>query len=162
MKYLHFVLILCSFVLAPSLFAHECETSCSQRCVSTVAEFERVVQANHDYCDGGQETCVLNCTAHYSDGTCRTYGPDYCGRHPVCVANCSARYTDGTCRTYDADACGEQPLNCVANCTARYTDGSCRDYGADHCGRNAACRQNCIERYSDGSCRTYGGDICIP
>lgn len=161
MRALRIVLALVSFV-ALRAEAHECETSCSQRCLQTVAEFERIADANREYCDGGEVDCVLNCTARYSDGTCRTYGPDYCGRSPVCVQNCTARYSDGTCRTFGADVCGEQPLNCAQNCTARYIDGTCRTYGADHCGRNASCRESCVARYPDGSCREYGADVCRP
>ncbi len=162
MRALRLVLALLSLV-ALRAEAHECETSCSQRCVQIVDEYERIAQVNRDYCDGGgQQDCVLNCTARYSDGSCRTYGPDFCGRRPVCLPNCSARYSDGTCREFGADACGEQPLNCAEHCTARYSDGTCRTFGPDHCGRNATCRENCISRYSDGSCREYGADVCVP
>jgi hypothetical protein len=142
--------------------AHECETSCSQRCLNIVSEYERIARANQEYCDGDQTECVLRCTARYNDGTCRTYGADYCGRNPVCVQNCTARFNDGTCRTFGGDVCGERPLNCAVNCTARFIDGSCRSFGPDHCGRNATCRVNCTARYPDGTCREYGADVCTP
>jgi hypothetical protein len=164
MKAMHLMLAILAF-FATGAEAHECETSCSDRCYVVVAEYERVAAANRAYCGGGgQPDCVRNCTARYNDGTCRTYGPDYCGRRPVCVANCTARYNnDGTCRTYGPDVCGEQPLSCVVRCTARYNnDGTCRSYGADHCGTDAYCRVNCISRYSDGTCREYGPDVCTP
>lgn len=161
MRALRFLLAILS-VIALRAEAHECETSCSERCVNIVSEYERVAQANHDFCDGGQTDCVLNCTARYSDGSCRTYGADYCGRDPVCLPHCMARYVDGSCRTFGTDLCGERPLNCVENCTSRYIDGSCRSYGPDYCARNANCRENCTSRYSDGTCREYGADICVP
>lgn len=161
MKSLRLILALVS-LFALRAEAHECETSCSTRCLNIVAEYERVAQANRDYCDGGQAQCVPNCTARYADGSCRTYGADFCGRDPVCVPNCAARYTDGSCRTYGGDACGERPLNCAEFCQARYTDGSCRTFGPDHCGRNASCRAQCTARYPDGSCREYGADACVP
>ena len=161
MKALRLLLALVSF-LALRAEAHECETSCSARCVTVVDEYERIAQANRDYCGGAQQTCVQNCTARYSDGSCREYGADYCGRDPVCTPYCTARYSDGSCREYSADRCGERPLTCAQNCTARYSAGTCREYGPDHCGRNASCRQNCTARYPDGTCREYGADVCVP
>lgn len=158
-----FFFLCCAFLtagVAQAQVARECETSCSQYCIDLVRQYEAVAFMHHDYCDGGQGDCVKNCVSRYADGTCRQYGPDYCGRQPVCVAKCESRYADGTCRTYGADACGEAPLNCVANCNSRYTDGTCRTYAADHCGRNAWCRPQCTARYPDGTCRTWGADQC--
>lgn len=155
--------------LMPSVFTisavqaladHECATSCSVRCLDLVNEYDHLVQANREYCNGGQVDCVLNCTQRYSDGTCRTYGPDYCARDAKCVSQCKSRYSDGSCREYDADFCGAGPITCVQQCISRYSDGSCREYGADVCGRNASCVANCIDRWSDGSCREYGADRC--
>lgn len=153
---------LTTFIGAAVADAHECERSCSTRCVNMMDEYQRVIDANTDYCGGTAPDCVPYCTARYSDGSCRTYGADFCGRDPVCIPQCEARYSDGSCRTYSADFCGEggDRISCVSQCTSRYSDGSCRTYGPDVCGRNPYCRESCIERYSDGSCRTYGPDSC--
>src|SRR4051812_28027585 len=72
--------------------AHECETSCSSRCTSTVIEYDRIVQANRDYCGASVPNCIPRCKDRYSDGSCRQYDPDYCGRDPHCVAQCNSRY----------------------------------------------------------------------
>lgn len=140
--------------------AHECEFSCSSRCVVLMDDYQRIIDANRDYCGSGSPDCVRNCTARYASGECRTYGPDYCERDAVCVPNCTARYASGECRTYAADHCGRAPQNCVARCTDRYASGECRTYGADICGRNPWCQPNCTDRYSSGECRTYGPDQC--
>jgi len=104
--------------------------------------------------------CVRNCTDRRSDGTCRTYGADFCGRNPNCVENCTDRRSDGSCRTYGGDICVEGSYSCVLNCVDRRSDGTCRTYGADHCATWASCTENCIDRRSDGTCRTYGPDRC--
>lgn len=140
--------------------AHECETSCSDYCRDQVARWQQYIDANADYCGGGETECIPNCTSRYADGSCRAYGADFCARNPVCAQRCASRYSDASCRTFDADYCAEAPATCVANCTARYADASCRTYGADVCGRRPVCRENCISRYSDGSCREYGPDVC--
>lgn len=156
-------LLLSVFAVSASvaLADHACATSCSLRCQELMNEFDQIVQANRDYCNGGQVDCVLNCTQRYGDGSCRTYGPDYCARDATCVSQCKRRYSDGSCREYDADFCGEGSITCARQCLRRYSDGSCREYAADVCGRNASCVPNCIERWSDGSCREYGADRCV-
>ena len=105
-------------------------------------------------------TCIPNCTERRSDGTCRSYGRDFCGRNPTCVERCVERRSDGSCRTWGADLCGEQAITCVLNCRERRSDGTCRTYGSDHCGPWAECSPNCTERRSDGTCRTWGADVC--
>jgi hypothetical protein len=107
-------------------------------------------------------TCIPNCTERRStDGSCRTYGRDFCGRTPTCIENCiERRSTDGTCRNYGADHCSDEPISCAMNCTDRRSDGTCRTWGRDFCGPWAECRPNCIERRSDGTCRTFGSDVC--
>lgn len=150
------------FALAEAASAsHECEVSCSDRCVALVAEWEHIVQSHNDYCSGAV-TCVPNCTDRWSDGSCKTYGADYCGRNPVCVKKCADRWSDGSCKDWTADLCGEQPLNCAVRCVARWSDGSCKEYGEDYCGRNAACQAYCAARWPDGSCKEYGPDVCRP
>jgi len=79
-------------------------------------------------------TCIPNCTVRWSDGSCRQYGADFCGRNPSCVTNCSVRWSDGTCRDYGPDFCGEGRVTCTPVCTSRWSDGSCRTWGADICG----------------------------
>lgn len=146
---------------AGSVFANpECASSCSLRCQQLVDQYERIVAGHRDYCGGDQEVCVTNCASRWSDGSCRQYGQDYCGRNPVCIPKCQARFPEGSCRDYGADLCGEAPLRCVQNCTARFSDGSCRDYGPDVCGRRPTCVENCIDRWTDGTCRAYGPDRC--
>jgi hypothetical protein len=105
--------------------------------------------------------CVRNCTARYSDGSCRTYGADYCAPGATCVPNVISRYSDGSAREYGPDFCAAGPAECKSRCTARYSDGSCRTYAADICGPpGAGCVPRCTDRYSDGSCRNYGEDFC--
>lgn len=54
-------------------------------------------------------------------------------RDPVsCVSNCTWRNVDGSCLSYGADFCGVNP-SCTPNCTWRNVDGSCLSYGADIC-----------------------------
>ena len=50
-------------------------------------------------------SCIPNCTARWGDGSCRSYGSDFCGESPTCVENCTARWGDGSCRSYGADVC---------------------------------------------------------
>jgi hypothetical protein len=76
-----------------------------------------------------------------------------------CAKNCTLRFSDGSCGSYGADYCGPE-ARCAKNCTLRYSDGSCGNYAADYCGRSASCAVNCTLRYSDGSCGSYGADIC--
>lgn len=76
--------------------------------------------------------CVPNCIDRRSDGTCRNFGADFCGRNPTCAETCSDRRSDGTCRNYGADFCGAW-ASCSPNCTDRRSDGTCRNYGADIC-----------------------------
>lgn len=158
-----FLLAIGSSIFALSAKAdYECASSCSLRCRDIVAQYEQIALDHHNYCDGPQQPeCILNCVRRYSDGSCRDYGPDYCGRDPHCVVQCSRRYSDGTCRDYDTDFCAEGRTACVSQCVSRYSDGTCRDYGADVCGRNPSCVPNCIARWPDGSCRDYGADRCV-
>lgn len=162
MGWMRGVLIGLCLATAGSAFGHECETTCSDYCRRLMADFQAIVHAHDDYCNGGNVVCVPNCTARYADGSCYQYGPDFCGRRPACIARCSARYSDASCRTWAADLCGEEPLNCAVQCTSRYVDGSCRTYGADHCGRNATCQAHCVARWPDGSCKEWGPDLCRP
>lgn len=145
-----------------ALAQEECAYTCSARCTAIVDHFAQIVDAHRARCDDNNTpvTCVPNCAVRYSDGSCREFGRDYCGRNAVCVARCSDRYSDGTCRTYDSDFCGEGRASCVRQCVERYSDGNCRDYGADVCGRNPSCQPLCVARYSDGTCREYGSDLC--
>jgi hypothetical protein len=109
---------------------------------------------------GGGPSCAKNCTRRYSDGSCETYGQDFCGRNPHCIETCETRYSDGSCQTYGADLCQDGNITCVRQCTRRYSDGSCETYGQDFCGIDAECLQHCSQRYSDGSCQVWDADIC--
>jgi hypothetical protein len=55
----------------------------------------------------GDYRCVQNCTWRSSlDGSCNTYGADFCGENAVCVENCTWRSNlDGSCNTYGPDLC---------------------------------------------------------
>ncbi len=55
--------------------------------------------------DDDKYECVQQCTGRYSDGTCYTYGPDFCGPNANCTENCQGRYSDGKCYTYGPDIC---------------------------------------------------------
>ncbi len=83
--------------------------------------------------DADPVNCIPNCTSRWSDGSCREYGSDFCGRDPSCVSHCTSRWSDGSCREYSSDFCGEGSVSCTMNCTSRWSDGSCREYGADIC-----------------------------
>lgn len=157
-----FIVVAISMVLslAADAQAHECERSCSSRCQDVVDEFQRIIDENRAYCGDATPECVPRCEARYTDGSCRTYGADYCGREPVCVPSCTSRHVDGSCRTYGVDHCGEGRQACVPRCLARHLDGSCRTYGRDVCGRNAYCVVSCVSRHPDGTCREYGADQC--
>jgi hypothetical protein len=109
---------------------------------------------------GNPPSCVRKCNSRYSDGTCASYGQDYCAPRAVCVPKCNSRYSDGTCASYGADLCGSGRFTCVVKCNSRYSDGTCASYGDDHCGPRATCLVNCTARYSDGTCASYGPDIC--
>lgn len=76
-----------------------------------------------------------------------------------CVPNCTWRSSDGSCNTYGADFCAVD-ASCSPNCTWRSSNGQCNTYGPDYCGSNAVCTPNCTWRASDGSCNTYGPDVC--
>ncbi len=77
----------------------------------------------------------------------------------TCVPQCNVRYSDGSCGSYGSDFCAPD-ASCSPQCNVRYSDGSCGSYGSDFCGSNASCSENCNVRYSDGSCGSYGSDIC--
>ena len=115
----------------------------------------------NDVCAATPMRCVPKCMARYSDGSCRTFGPDFCGAGATCVATVTSRYSDGSPKDYGPDFCNAGPAVCGVQCTERYSDGSCKTYGPDVCGAAAAkCVLKCSDRYSDGSCRTYAADFC--
>ncbi|MEK6628706.1 MAG: hypothetical protein AABY53_08765 [Bdellovibrionota bacterium] len=49
--------------------------------------------------------CVPNCTWRRSDGSCISYGPDFCGPNASCTENCTWRRSDGSCIDYGPDIC---------------------------------------------------------
>src|SRR5262245_47662595 len=49
---------------------------------------------------GGSVTCVRRCNSRYSDGSCASWGEDYCGSHATCVQRCVSRYSDGSCASW--------------------------------------------------------------
>jgi hypothetical protein len=148
--------MVCAVVLFASSAMADDVQQCRQRALD---DYQRALTL----CDvgPGPGNCVQNCVERYSNGTCRSYGADFCGRNPVCVERCTERYSNGTCRSYGADACQEGPYSCTERCTERYSNGTCRTYGPDYCGYGTvSCAERCIERYSNGTCRTYGEDSC--
>lgn len=82
--------------------------------------------------DDNNAACAQNCSARFSDGSCYSYGTDYCGPRAACSAHCTARFSDGNCYSYSADFCGPDAV-CSPNCTARFSDGKCYSYGPDLC-----------------------------
>lgn len=90
--------------------------------------------SSRNHCDDEDDnkTCVPNCRSRYSNGSCASYGSDYCGRNASCTENCTSRYSNGTCASYSADYCGDN-VSCSPNCTARYSNGECASYGPDSC-----------------------------
>lgn len=79
-----------------------------------------------------KQTCVPKCSVRYSNGSCASYGADYCGKNASCAENCTVRYSNGTCASYGADYCGDN-VSCSENCTVRYSNGECASYGPDSC-----------------------------
>ena len=77
-------------------------------------------------------TCVLDCISRFADGSCASYGRDYCAPNAICAKDCNSRFADGSCATYGPDFCGEN-VSCTADCTSRFGDGSCASYGPDNC-----------------------------
>lgn len=118
-------------------------------------------EPHHNRCDDDDRspTCAANCTYRYANGSCASYGSDFCAPKASCAAKCTSRYTNGECASYGADLCGSE-MNCSAHCIVRYTDGQCASYTADFCGPEANCSLNCTRRYSSGECASYGSDIC--
>jgi hypothetical protein len=78
-----------------------------------------------------------------------------------CVPHCDARGIDGSCISYGTDFCA--PLaNCVQQCLARDITGVCLSWGADFCGTNVTCAQNCGDRDVTGACLSWEADSCSP
>ena len=56
-------------------------------------------------CYRGEYNCVPNCTWRSSNGSCISYGSDFCGCNANCVENCTWRASNGDCISYDGDLC---------------------------------------------------------
>jgi len=76
-----------------------------------------------------------------------------------CVPNCTFRLSNGSCASYGSDFCAHE-ASCSENCTFRLSNGSCASYAPDYCGSDTSCSPNCTFRLSDGSCASYGPDVC--
>lgn len=77
-----------------------------------------------------------------------------------CAPRCNSRWSDGSCSSWGSDYCGPD-AQCAAKCNSRWSDGSCSSWGADYCGPGAVCSPNCLSRWSDGSCSSWGEDVCF-
>jgi hypothetical protein len=109
-------------------------------------------------CTGGGDECRYDSDCSF--GRICDRGQCVLDDHPTtCVRNCTARWSDGSCREYGPDFCGPD-ASCTQYCSARWSDGSCREYGPDQCGRDITCTPHCLDRWSNGSCREWGPDIC--
>ena len=88
-------------------------------------------------------------------------GPDHDhdDDHKSCVPHCTFRSSNGSCVTYGSDFCAPNAA-CAQNCTFRGSNGACVTYGEDYCGSGASCSPNCTFRSSSGDCVTYGPDTC--
>jgi uncharacterized protein YlzI (FlbEa/FlbD family) len=78
-------------------------------------------------------SCVPHCTFRLSNGSCASYGNDFCGHDVACVPHCTFRLSNGNCASYGDDYCGSD-VSCSPNCTFRLSNGDCANYGDDTCG----------------------------
>lgn len=104
--------------------------------------------------------CVKLCASRWSNGTCQTYGADYCAAGATCQPKCESRWSNGTCQTYGPDFCGEGVYKCILECKDRWSNGTCQTYFPDRCTRNPVCVANCGSRWSNGTCQTFSADFC--
>lgn len=127
--------------------------------VQTFSEAFTVMHLPPDCDPNSSQACVPNCVSRGSNGTCYSYGSDFCAPHAACAPNCISRGSNGTCYSYSSDFCGSN-ANCAEKCISRGSNGTCYNYTADHCGIYAHCTANCLSRGSNGTCYNYGADIC--
>ncbi len=105
--------------------------------------------------------CVKNCSARWSDGSCKSFTADYCAPNATCIAHCTERWSDGSCKNFGTDFCRAGEAVCTSVCGSRWSDGSCKSFADDHCGAGEyVCVKQCAARWSDGSCKTLGNDFC--
>src|SRR5262245_45305510 len=53
-------------------------------------------------CEDRQVSCVPNCAARSSSGSCYSYNSDYCAVDAECTAQCAARSSSGDCYSYSS------------------------------------------------------------